>query len=121
MKNSKYEKRTRRGLKAKAIQKRVAEYRLVAHRSGKHIYGQLIKRQPEGDIVIVACSSKGAEISEKFAAHKKVDTAFQVGKLLAEKAKEKKIEAVAFDRCGYKYHGRIKALADGAREAGLIF
>jgi large subunit ribosomal protein L18 len=52
---------------------------------------------------------------------KKIETAFKLGKLLADKAKEKKITQVVFDRGGYKYHGRVKAVADGAREGGLIF
>lgn len=121
MKKSKYEKRIRRGLKAKAIQKRVAKYRLVAHRSGKHIYGQVILSQANGDIVIVSCSSRDAEIINNYASNNKVDKATQVGKLLAARAIDKKVEAVAFDRSGYKYHGRVKALAEGAREAGLIF
>lgn len=114
-------KRIRRGAKTKAIQKRVADVRLVAHRSGKHIYGQIIQSQPKGDIVIVSCSSLDAEIVANHTNINKVDKALEVGKLLAARAIEKQVSSVAFDRGGYKYHGRIEALAKGAREAGLNF
>ncbi|MGB9763135.1 MAG: 50S ribosomal protein L18 [Minisyncoccia bacterium] len=89
--------------------------RLSVFRSHKHIYAQIIN--DEKGITLVAASDK--EIKEKKL--NKSQIAFNVGKLIAEKAKEKNITKVVFDRGAYKYHGRIKQLADGARENGLIF
>lgn len=88
--------------------------RLSVFRSGKNIYAQLI--DDEAGKTILSASSR--EVKAK---GKKVDIALEVGKLLAGKAKEKNIAKVVFDRGGYKYHGRVKALADGAREGGLEF
>lgn len=82
--------------------------RLCVFRSSKHIYAQLIDDDKGRTLV----STKGQV---------KISKAREVGKLLAEKAREKKIEKVLFDRGGYKYHGRVKALAEGAREGGLQF
>lgn len=120
MKN-KIEARTRRGLKAKAIQRRNPDKaRLVVNRSGSHIYCQIVIRGEQGDVVLASSSTKDKEL--RTALNKtKVDQAQQVGKLLGERAKAKNIIEVSFDRAGYKYHGRVKALADGAREAGLNF
>ncbi|KTC77921.1 50S ribosomal protein L18 [Legionella brunensis] len=120
MKN-KQQARIRRGLKAKAIHRRHPEKpRLVVHRSGTHIYSQIIVRGEKGDVVI-ACSSTVDKELQSALSGTRVEQAYQVGKLLGERAKAKKISDVAFDRAGYKYHGRVKALADGAREAGLNF
>ncbi|MFN3406377.1 MAG: 50S ribosomal protein L18 [Caldimicrobium sp.] len=123
----KVEKRFRR---KKRIRKKVFGLsdrpRLSVFRSKKQIYAQIID-DTLGQ-TIVACSSLSPEIREKIKDLKekgeiknKVDIAFLVGKYLAEKAKEKGISKVVFDRGGYKYHGRVKALADGAREGGLEF
>ncbi|MEK9134909.1 MAG: 50S ribosomal protein L18 [Patescibacteria group bacterium] len=87
--------------------------RLLAVKSNKHIAAQLIN-DDKGETL--------ASISDsKMKKNKKIDQAREVGKLIAEKAKGLKIEKVVFDRAGYKYHGRIKALAEGAREGGLKF
>ena len=83
--------------------------------SSKHIYAQLID-DANGHTII---SASDYELGEKTAANQQ--TAIEVGKLLAEKAKTKKITNVVFDRSGYKYHGKVKALAEGARESGLHF
>lgn len=114
--------RIRRGLKAKAIQKRKAELRLVVHRTLTHIYGQIIARdiKGNGDIVLVSCSTLESELKNTTKTNK-VEQAGLVGKLLGQRAKDKGISRVAFDRSGFKYHGRVKALADAARDAGLIF
>lgn len=118
---NKVEKRIRRGLKAKAIQKKLSNKpRIVVHRSTNNIYAQLVVRGDNGDVVLVSSSSVDKELKSKITGNK-VEQASQVGKLLGSRAKEKKILDVSFDRAGYKYHGRVKALADAAREAGLNF
>ena len=90
--------------------------RLCIFRSAKHIYAQLVDDE-KGKTLAVA-SSRELKKAKKA---KKVDIAKEVGKLIAEKAKDKKIEKVVFDRGGYQYHGRVKAIAEGAREGGLKF
>lgn len=91
--------------------------RLSVFRSNKEIYAQLID-DLEGN-TLVAASSREKEISEKKG--NKKDQAKMVGSTLAEKAKKEGIESVVFDRGGYLYHGRVKSLADAAREGGLKF
>lgn len=88
--------------------------RLSVFRSLKGMIAQIID-DSSGKTLVYASS---ADVKKK---DKKTAVSFELGKLLAEKAIEKKIKEVKFDRGGYKYHGRIKALADGAREAGLVF
>jgi len=87
--------------------------RFCVTRTNTHIYAQLIDDE-KGHTMVTA----GDKDIKK---GKKTEIAIEVGKLLAEKAKEKKIEKVVFDRGGYRYHGRIKAVAEGAREGGLKF
>lgn len=91
--------------------------RLAVYRSNKQIYAQLI--DDEEGVTIVSCSSRIKDVSSQ--PLKKTELSVIVGKKIAELAKEKGIETVVFDRGGYLYHGRVKALADGAREGGLIF
>ena len=112
--------RIRRGMKAKAIQRNSERPRLVVYRSACNIYSQIVVGGENGDIVLVSCSTLDTELKPSLSGTK-VEQANQVGKLLGERAKAKKISDVAFDRSGYKYHGRVKALADGARAAGLNF
>ncbi len=88
--------------------------RLSVFRSNKEIYAQLID-DTEGKTLAMANSIKGGFSGTK------TEVAFEVGKALAEKAKAAGVEKCVFDRGGYLYHGRVKALADGAREAGLNF
>lgn len=88
--------------------------RLCVFRSNQHIYGQLINDE-QGKIMATVSDLK---IKNK---KSKVDTAREIGKMIAQLAKDLKIEKTVFDRGGYKYHGRIKALAEGAREGGLKF
>jgi len=87
--------------------------RMSVFRSLSNIYVQLI--DDEKSVTIVSADDKGLKIKGKTAA------AHEVGKMIAEKAVEKKIKRVVFDRGGYKYHGRVKAVAEGAREGGLEF
>ena len=91
--------------------------RLVVFRSSKHIYAQLVDDQRGVTIVGAADTSEGVQIEGKG----KVARSFALGRLMAAKAKEKGIAKVVFDRGGYQYHGRVKAVADGARKGGLEF
>jgi large subunit ribosomal protein L18 len=92
--------------------------RLAVFRSNKQIYVQVV--DDLNKVTILSASSKEKEIAGKTGI-KKTEQAKIVGKLLASKCKEKGIENVVFDRSGYKYHGRVKSLADAAREGGLKF
>ena len=94
--------------------------RLVVYRSLKHIYGQIIDDQ-KGEVLVSASTVDSSTQSDFKSAKTKIDKSIEVGKILAEKAKEKKIKRIVFDRNGFLYHGRVKALADGAREGGLEF
>jgi len=99
--------------------------RLCVFRSNRHIYCQLINDQ-EGKTILSASDHelKKSDILKGKKGKKsltKTEIAYQVGKLIAKKAKEKNIERVVFDRGGFVYHGRVKALAEGAREGGLKF
>ncbi len=93
--------------------------RLTVHRSAKHIYAQIIDDQAGN--TMVAASTLDANFKKASKTTADVAAAAVVGKLVAERAKAKGIDAVVFDRGGYIFHGRIKALADAAREAGLKF
>jgi large subunit ribosomal protein L18 len=94
--------------------------RLVVYRSLKYIYGQIIDDYENKTIIGVSSISK--DLKEQLKDTKsKVEASKKVGELLAKKAQEKNIKKIVFDRNGYKYHGRVKALADGAREGGLEF
>jgi large subunit ribosomal protein L18 len=93
--------------------------RLAIFRSSRFIYAQII--DDVGMKTLAASSSAEKAFKGKLKSTKDITAAKEVGKLIAERAKEKKISAVVFDRSGYRYHGRVKALADGAREGGLKF
>ncbi len=93
--------------------------RLSVFRSNSHIYAQLIDDQT-GKTIVSANDQKMTEIKAKDLSGK-VARAYEVGKMIGQAALDKKVEQIIFDRAGYKYHGRIKALAEGAREAGLKF
>ena len=94
--------------------------RLVVYRSLKHIYVQLV--DDESGKTIAFCSSNSEKVADALKeAKSKIDRSFIIGKILADKAKELNVSEVVFDRGGYLYHGRIKAVAEGAREGGLKF
>ena len=114
-KNIRRQNRVRKDLKAKATDK----CRLTVFRSSKHIYAQIID-DSEGRTVAAACSLESAVAGPGKAASN-CEAAQSVGKLIGERAKEKGIEEVVFDRGSFRYHGRIAALADAAREQGLKF
>lgn len=118
---NKHKSRVRRGLKTKALIRNSNKLRLVVSRSNLHISSQIVAVEMLGDKVLAVSSSLDNEIKAMLTEKSKVEQAYLVGKLLAERAIKSGITHVAFDRSGYKYHGRVKALADGAREAGLIF
>jgi large subunit ribosomal protein L18 len=93
--------------------------RLTVHRSISHIYAQVIA--PGGDKVLTSASSLEPEVRKSLTYGGNIAAAAAVGKRIAEKAKQLGVETVAFDRSGYRYHGRVKALAEAARENGLKF
>ena len=112
----KREKRIRRHTRVRGKVSGTADVpRLTVYKSLKHMYAQLIDDIAGTTIV----SAKDAEIKD--AKINKTDMAFKVGELLAEKAKKAGISKVVFDKGGFKFHGRVKAVADGARKAGLLF
>jgi|SRR5437867_6872 large subunit ribosomal protein L18 len=108
------ERRVRTDLRRKATRPRLSVFR-----SGRHIYAQII--DDTKGMTLAAASSLDAELKKKLKTGADKEAAKQVGLLVAERAKAAGIEAVVFDRGGYLYHGRVKALADGAREGGLAF
>ena len=118
---NKHNSRDRRGLKAKALIRKSGRARLVVYRSATHIYSQIVQVDRLGDKVLVVCSTNDKELRASLTGKCKVEQANLVGKLLGKRANEQGITQVAFDRAGYKYHDRVKALAEGAREAGLDF
>lgn len=93
--------------------------RLAVYRSTKHIYAQLI--DDEKHVTIASASSVDKELKEKLAHGGNIEAAKVVGEAIAKKAKKAGIECVVFDRGGFLYHGRVAALAEAAREAGLMF
>jgi large subunit ribosomal protein L18 len=118
---SKRKARIRRGLKTKALIRLSGRMRLVVSRSSANIYAQIVTPNPLGDKVLASSSTIDKELQKELSGKSKVDQAKMVGKLLGERAIKLGFSDVAFDRSGYNYHGRIKALAEGAREAGLNF
>ncbi len=115
------EKKLARLRRARQTRLKIAELkavRLSVHRSNGHIYAQVIDA---GAKVLATASSLEAEVRKQMPNGGNVKAAALVGQRIAEKAKAKGVEQVAFDRSGFKYHGRVKALADAAREAGLKF
>jgi len=111
--------RLRRARKTRAKIAELKATRLSVHRTNTHIYAQIIAET--GDKVIASASTVEAEVRKTIKSGGNVEAAAVIGKRIAEKAKAAGITTVAFDRSGYKYHGRIKALADAARENGLSF
>jgi large subunit ribosomal protein L18 len=109
--------RLRRAKKTRFKLKSLGETRLTIHRTPRHIYAQVIT--PEGSKVLASASTVEKEL--RGSATGNSDAASKVGQLIAERAKAAGVTRVAFDRSGFKYHGRVKALADAAREAGLEF
>jgi large subunit ribosomal protein L18 len=116
---SKKTDRIRRAKKARARIKQLGVNRLCVYKTPRHVYAQVIA--PNGSQVLASASSLDKEIKGQIKYSGNVEAATTVGKILAERAKKAGVSKVAFDRSGFKYHGRIKALADAAREQGMEF
>ena len=115
----KKESRLRRARKTRAKIRGLGKPRLCIHRTPRHIYAQII--DGTGDKVLASASTLDRELRKNTSATGNAAAAAEIGKLVAERAKAAGISSVAFDRSGFKYHGRVKALADAARESGLEF
>lgn len=113
------QKRIRRAKRTRSIISEKKAIRLSVHRTNLHIYAQII--DTNGSKVLTSSSTLEPEIRKTLANGGNVEAASLIGKRIAEKAKSCGIESVSFDRSGYKYHGRVKALAEAARENGLTF
>ena len=111
--------RLRRAKSTRAHIRELGVARLSVLRTGQHLYAQLFSA--DGAKVLAAASTTQADVREGLKNGKNADAAAKVGRAIAEKAIAAGVEKVAFDRSGYRYHGRIKALADAAREGGLKF
>jgi large subunit ribosomal protein L18 len=117
--NAKNLARVRRARQTRIRIRENGAVRLTVHRSNEHIYAQITT--PTGDKVLASASTAEKEIRGQLKSGGNRKAAELVGERIAQKAKQAGIEAVAFDRAGYKYHGRIKALAEAARSNGLKF
>lgn len=113
----KKKQRLRRARRTRAQIKKLGAYRLCVYKTPRHTYAQVI--EPGGAKVVAQASTLEAEIKKELKVTGNVTAAAAIGKAIAERAKAAGVESVAFDRSGFKYHGRIKALADAARENGL--
>ncbi|MEO8486484.1 MAG: 50S ribosomal protein L18 [Betaproteobacteria bacterium] len=116
------DKKAARNRRARQTRIRIAEQkatRLVVNRSNAHIYAQIVA--PEGDRVLASASTVESDVRKDVKNGGNAAAAAVVGKRIAERAKALGIESVAFDRSGFRFHGRVKALAEAAREAGLKF
>lgn len=112
--------RLRRGRRTRAKIRELGVHRLTVHRTPRHIYAQVIA--PNGSEVLAAASTLDAEVKTALEGYTgNVSAATVVGRKIAERARAAGLTKIAFDRAGYKYHGRIKALAEAAREGGLEF
>ena len=115
--SSKKVSRLRRARRARAKISELGSARLSVHRTSQHIYAQILSAS--GDNVLASASTLDGSLRSGKTSN--TDAASSVGKLIAERANALGIESVAFDRSGFKYHGRVKALAEAARESGLSF
>lgn len=112
--------RMRRAARARAKIRELGAYRLCIFRTPRHIYAQVI--DPNGGKVVASASTVDKQYRQSSGGHSgNVSAAAAIGKAIAERAKSAGVEKVAFDRSGFRYHGRVKALADAARENGLTF
>ncbi len=117
--HKKHVSRIRRSRRTRAKIREVGSHRLSVHRTPQHIYAQIIS--PDASVTLVAASTLEKSLREGLNHTGNVEAAKKIGAKLAERARAAGITRVAFDRSGFQYHGRIKALADAAREGGLEF
>jgi large subunit ribosomal protein L18 len=115
----KKDRRLRRAVKTRAHIRNLGVVRLSVHKTPRHIYAQIT--DAAGATVIAAASTVQTAVKEGLKGTGNVEAAKAVGKAIAERAKAAGVTKVAFDRSGFRYHGRVKALADAARESGLEF
>ena len=116
---SKRQSRLRRALRTRSKIRELGAHRLCVHRTSLHTYAQIIS--PDGGKVVASASTTEADVKSGLKHTGNIEAATKIGQLIAERAKASGIEQVAFDRSGFKYHGRIKQLAEAAREGGLQF
>jgi large subunit ribosomal protein L18 len=119
MKITKKERRSRRAIKSRAKIRELGVARLTVHRTPRHIYAQLF--DAAGANVLATASTVQEAVKTGLKGTGNVDAARAVGRAIAERARAAGVTKVAFDRAGFQYHGRVKALAEAAREAGLEF
>lgn len=117
--SKKKDTRVRRARKTRAKIRDLEVHRLCVFRTPRHIYAQIV--DPSGSVVIASASTLSAAVRSSIKNGGNVQAAQEVGRLIAQNAKASGVDRVAFDRSGFRYHGRIKALADAAREHGLEF
>ena len=111
--------RLRRASRTRAKIKELEVYRLTIHRTPRHIYAQVLAH--DSSKVVASASTLDAEVKKGLKSTGNISAAELVGKAVAERAAKAGVTEVAFDRSGFRYHGRVKALADAARENGLQF
>ncbi|KEY90889.1 50S ribosomal protein L18 [Candidatus Photodesmus blepharus] len=111
--------RIRRAMRTRCKIAKLGEIRLVVHRASRHVYAQIIA--PNGSDVIAAASTVERAIRRSVKNTGNIEAAKVVGRIIAERALERGISSISFDRSGFRYHGRIAALAESAREVGLKF
>jgi large subunit ribosomal protein L18 len=111
--------RLRRAKRSRMKIRELESVRLCVYRTPRHIYAQIVSG--DGAKVLACASTVEKLVKAKLTSTGNVDAAKLVGQMVAERAREAGVERVAFDRSGFRYHGRVKALADAARESGLIF
>jgi len=113
----KKQSRIRRSRRTRAKIREQGVHRLCVYRTSLHTYAQVFS--PDGSSVVASASTVEADIKSGLKHTGNVEAATKIGQMIAERAKKSGVEQVAFDRSGFKYHGRVKALADAARESGL--
>ena len=114
------DKKQSRLRRAKRTRSKISElgvFRLCVHRTSQHTYAQVIS--PDGGKVVASASTNETDVKAGLKHSANIEAAAKIGQLIAERAKANGVDQVAFDRSGFKYHGRVKALADAARESGL--